>query len=84
MSCVNNVYFPLIKPNVDDEYEDYSDEDYKDYDECKGGSFAVKDFDNNTMSIHDKFKDVEEISKNDMVRFLDKLRTEVMIENILR
>ena len=55
-----------IKLNVDDGYDDVYDDSYEDnVDECKGGSSAIKELDNDTMSIHDKFKEMEEISKND-------------------
>ena len=43
-------------------YEDGYNDDYPD--ECAGGSNAVKDLENNTMSIHDKFKEVEELSND--------------------
>ena len=56
----------MIKLNVDDGYDDGYDDSYEDnIDECKGGSLAIKELDNDTMSIHDKFKGMEEISKND-------------------
>lgn len=43
-------------------YEDGYNDDYPD--ECAGGSNAVKDLENNTMSIHDKFKEIEELSND--------------------
>ena len=63
MACLHDFWYLFIKLNVDDEYVYDSDEDY--VDECKGGSSAIKELDNDTMSIHDKFKEMEEISKND-------------------
>ena len=63
MACLHNSWYLFIKLNVDDGYEYDSDEDY--IDECKGGSFAIKELDNDTMSMHEKFKEMEEISKND-------------------
>ena len=63
MACLHNFWYLFIKLNVDNEYVYDSDEDY--VDECKGGSSAIKELDNDTMSIHDKFKEMEDISKND-------------------
>ena len=63
MARLHNFWYLFIKLNVDDEYVYDSYED--DVDECKGGSLAIKELDNDTMSIHDKFKEMEEISKND-------------------
>ena len=63
MARLHNFWYLFIKLNVDDEYVYDSYED--DVDECKGGSLAIKELDNDTMSIHDKFKAMEEISKND-------------------
>ena len=63
MAWLHNFWYLFIKLNVDEEYVYDSYED--DVDECKGGSSAIKELDNDTMSIHDKFKEMDEISKND-------------------
>ena len=52
--------------DYNDYYADYEDGYSDDYpDECAGGSYAVKDLANNTMSIHNKFKEIEELSNDE-------------------
>ena len=53
------------KTNVD-YYDSYDGDGYEqDYDECRGGMFVEKNLNNNTMTIHDKFREMQELSSHE-------------------